>query len=505
MSCPMLYGELNMNQKCVEEPKRGYICASCIGDSFLSALVASNEEVGQCDYCEDIGPLISLNALADHVETAFKVHFTRTPSEPDGWEYAMHYDKEIDYEWVRDGEPTVDAIAGAADLSEEAARDIQQILAEKYYDHEEASMGLEGEFSAEAHYDEIMPEDSHWWEDWGLFERTIKSEARFFSRKAAQQLSDLFDTIGDMRTVWGRSLIIDAGPNTDYTHLFRARVFQSDDKLKPAIMRPDTELSAPPSHLASAGRMNARGISVFYGATSISTALSEVRPPVGSQVVVARFEIIRPIKLLDLTALRQVHETGSIFDPSYAYRLGRQNFLRVLSQRIVRPVMPDDQDAEYLPTQAVADFLATEGKVPLDGILYPSVQVAGDGLNVVLFHKAAKCKALKFPKGTKLSASTDTNDDEGQYVDYRVSEEIPHVREKPDTKHPYHFIDLDFSHGPDLSYDDEREETLSVDLDSVTVHHVNAVQFVTKEFAVRRQSRTIDEDEDSLENSQDLW
>ncbi|MCB2401972.1 RES family NAD+ phosphorylase [Rhizobium ruizarguesonis] len=50
-----------------------------------------------------------------------------------------------------------------------------------------------------------------------------------------------------------------------------------------------------------------------------------------------------------------------------------------------RPVMPDDQEFDYLPTQAVADFLATETVTPLDGIIFPSVQVAGGKQNVVLF------------------------------------------------------------------------------------------------------------------------
>ncbi|MFK4535162.1 hypothetical protein ABIA00_003345 [Bradyrhizobium ottawaense] len=55
-------------------------------------------------------------------------------------------------------------------------------------------------------------------------------------------------------------------------------------------------------------------------------------------------------------------------------------FLRTLSARITRPVMPDDEHFEYLATQAVADFLATESSVPIDGIIFPSVQAAGDVL-----------------------------------------------------------------------------------------------------------------------------
>jgi hypothetical protein len=185
-----------------------------------------------------------------------------------------------------------------------------------------------------------------------------------------------------------------------------ARVFQADKKLEEAIGRPDLHLGPPPAIVASAGRMNARGISVFYGANDPNVVIAEVRPPVGSQVAVARFEIVRPLRLLDLTALNEVRIKGSIFDPQFADRLEHAMFLRSLCQRITKPVMPDDEAFDYLPTQAVADFLATEAKIPLDGIIFPSVQAAGNALNIVLFHKAARVEMIDIPHGTEISSRT---------------------------------------------------------------------------------------------------
>nr|WP_281032310.1 RES family NAD+ phosphorylase [Parvibaculum lavamentivorans] len=283
----------------------------------------------------------------------------------------------------------------------------------------------------------------------------------------------------------------DVRPDTERTHLYRARVFQSDGKLEGAMIRPDRELGAPPSHFASAGRMNAKGISVFYGATSVDTALAEVRPPVGSQVAIAQFELLRPIRLLDLTALEEIHESGSIFDPEYAYRLGRMMFLRKLTTRIARPVMPDDQDAEYLATQAVADFLATEGRVPLDGILYPSVQVDGAGLNIVLFHKAARCRELEFPDGTEFSARTFGMYEDGPEPEYWVTEDIPSNEEASKSKEsddPFDFLSPQLSDigNHDFGDYDDREETLGVDLQSLRVHVISAVQFRSSEYQVTR-------------------
>lgn len=459
------------------------ICCECVREPYLRNLIKHEAIEAECSYCNDRAPAIPLDEMANYIETAFEEHYSRTSAEPSGYEYAMLKDKELEYDWERDGEPTVYAIMNASDIPEKAASDIQKILGERHYDFDEAAMGDEGEFSSETHYEQVMPGDEYWQQGWRHFEQTIKSHARFFSQSGAAQLKELFGSIDKLRTAEDRSLIVEAGPNTDCLHLYRARVFQSDKALKTALTRPDKELSAPPSHIACAGRMNAQGISVFYGATSTDTALAEVRPPVGSQVAVARFQITRPIKLLDLTALRDVHESGSIFDPSYAYRLGRMMFLRKLSSRISRPVMPDDEASEYLPTQAISDFLATENKVSLDGVLYPSVQVGGAGLNVVLFHKSSRCEELIFPSGTELTAQTYSTYEDGPEPDYSVTEAVPAKEDSPEDEtspFPDHMP-------PDHAIDeDAREETLSVDLEAVNVHLVTATQIDTQEFPVGR-------------------
>ena len=220
--------------------------------------------------------------------------------------------------------------------------------------------------------------------------------------------------------------------------------------------------------------------------STVEIALAEVRPPVGSQVAVARFEITRPVRLLDLAALSDVRELGSIFDPTYAHRLGRMTFLRSLSARIARPVMPDDQETEYLPTQAIADFLATEGKVPIDGILFPSVQVGGEGLNAVLFHKAARCAEIEIPEGTELSARTYTTYEDGPEPDYTVIEEVPAPVENQAEEKPFSPFEAVGGSWEDWSDADGRDETLRIDLASVRVHQVNAVKINTTDFQVDR-------------------
>lgn len=477
-----------------EELKAKWICSSCVGEDYLRAEISAHGKRRKCSYCKEMGRTYSVGGVADRVETAFDQHYARTSDQPDSYQYMLLSDRESDYEWERDGEPVVWAIMNAADIPEAAAEDIQKILDDEHGDFDRAAMGEETEFSDGTYYEEKGVDAGVWHEVWDSFERSLKTEARFFSRTAAEHLRAVFEGIDEMRTRDNRPLVIDAGPETDFTTVYRARVFQSDEKLETALCRPDTHLGSPPPMFALAGRMNAQGISVFYGANDERAAIAEVRAPVGSQVAVARFEITRRLRLLDLTALSEVGVGGSVFDIELAGRMERASFLRSLSRRITRPVMPDDEPFEYLATQAIADFLATDASVPIDGIIYPSVQAAGHVLNVVLFHRAARVEAMDVPDGAEVRARTGQMGEDGWEVDYSVIEEVPPAPEESEGEGPAapswppnlaELAMIGNSIWEDLD-SDWREASLRVVPDSVRVHRVLRVAFETEEFPVRR-------------------
>ncbi len=212
--------------------------------------------------------------------------------------------------------------------------------------------------------------------EWLDFATSLKRENRYFNRFGEALMRHLFEGIDGHTTIRGRKVVLDAGPGAECAKLYRARVFEDDVEFEKAMKQPDREVGPPPPLKASAGRMNAAGISVFYGATDPEVALAEVRPPVGSKVLVGTFELLGPLRLLDLIALSDLRdEVGSLFDPVHVERLKRAEFLRRLSLRLSRPVMPGDEVLSFLPTQGVADFLATSIDPPLGGLIYPSVQV----------------------------------------------------------------------------------------------------------------------------------
>ena len=150
--------------------------------------------------------------------------------------------------------------------------------------------------------------------NWARLEDSLKTQSRFINRTATRYLASIFAGLNELETRDGRRLVVDAGPGAAFHAIYRARVFESDERLEAALARPDIHLGPPASHLASAGRMNAQGISVFYGASTQKAAIAEVRPPVNAQIAVAQFQIIRKLRFLDLTVLDTVRDTDSLAD-----------------------------------------------------------------------------------------------------------------------------------------------------------------------------------------------
>lgn len=242
------------------------LCFDCIADPFLSNLVFQRGAERKCDYCDEEAITFLIVEIADLIEQAFDQHYVRTSTEPESWQMALMADKESDYEWQRSGEEVIDAIEGAAGIPQEAAADIQEILNDRHFDFDLAAMSEETEFSGDSYYESKSVSDDIWRTEWHNFEKMLKTEARFFSQTGAKFLSDLFSDIDKKETRERKPIIVQAGPNTDLTSIYRARVFQSLDDLEKALRHPDLELGPPRSMLAKAGRMNAHGISVFYGA-----------------------------------------------------------------------------------------------------------------------------------------------------------------------------------------------------------------------------------------------
>lgn len=458
----------------IEELEKRTLCVDCIGEQFLKARIDDQGKVGVCHYCGKRRKITAIGEIADEIHEAFERHYQRTDDKPSAFEYSMI--KEFGDLWERKGEPVVYALAEAAGIDENVAEDIRKVLEYHHGDRTAAKVGEEGSYDEGAHYDDRELDDFEYQESWTYFEKNLKTESRFFSEAAKDTLDHIFEELAEYNNLDEKSVIVEAGPGTEMTTLYRARVFQNIDQLKEALKHPEVNLGPPPATLAIAGRMNPHGVSVFYGATESKIAISEVRPPVGSRVVVGSFELLRKVRLLDVSALRSVYVKGSIFDTNYIYRLERAKFLERLSKRISRPVMPNDEPLEYLVTQAIADYLAGHSEPAIDGIIFPSVQGRFSGVNVVLFHKASRVKLVVLPPRTKINVSFASRTDDDWEFDYWVEEEMP---SDTDQEAVNSFLSM-------VGENDLRESTLCLDSKNLVVHHVKSLVYETESQPVRR-------------------
>jgi len=473
-----------------ENKEDNRICWRCVTERFLRAKIRKQGESARCDYCRKQANTLSISEVADEVRGAFDRHYIRTPAGPSEDEEFMYRDSDLN--WQREGEPSTYAIAATAGVDEVAAEDIRAVLEETTGMSPDENFARdpddEDEFSEEAQYAEKDVDATTIYRGWQHFKVSLRTEARLFNSTAQATLDSIFAGLDGHSTRAGRKVIVDAGPEQKLRSLHRARLFQSLDKLSEALKRPDLHLGPPPSELATAGRMNARGIAVFYGATHKEVAVGETRPPVGSHVLHGRFEIIRPLRLLDVEALRAIFVKGSIFDPEHLERLKKASFLAHVSKQITLPVMPDDEPFEYLVTQAIADYLANLLAPQLDGLIYRSVQHGEHKNNVVLFHKSARVELLEIPAGTEISAYTTSHDDEGQHADFRVIENVPAPKHKGAGNKEF---DTGFlPHAGPAAPKDQRIAALRVDIESISVDRVEGASYSAEEFLVRRHRFT---------------
>lgn len=143
---------------------------------------------------------------------------------------------------------------------------------------------------------------------------------------------------------------------------------------------------SPRKNLASDGRANAAGVPVLYLASHEETAISEVRPWIGSAVSLAQFRTRRPLRALDLSVR---HGKSSL--PNLKYLMGdavpdaatkEEAIWTEIDNAFSRPVTRSDDGGDYAPTQILADLFRAEG---YDAIVYRS-QFGELGFNIVLFH-----------------------------------------------------------------------------------------------------------------------
>ena len=151
----------------------------------------------------------------------------------------------------------------------------------------------------------------------------------------------------------------------------------------------DVERALPPERMkpcpdhAPEGRANPKGIPCLYLATKKETAVSEVRPWIGSYVSLGQFETVRRLTVIDCS-----YNHG---DPLFHFFVGREKPLTAeeiektvwsnIDSAFAAPIARDDDVAAYAGTQIIAELIKSMG---YDGVAYRS-NFGMNGHNIALF------------------------------------------------------------------------------------------------------------------------
>jgi hypothetical protein len=270
--------------------------------------------------------------------------------------------------YEQEGESLEFILQEELEIEDEPAKDLASMLAQ--LDPALIQDGDSPFFSEEYNYHRAHLSSWHFAEAWHDFSARIKHKRRFFDELALELLADILGAPGSPKAA--ELPVLEIGPGTRVVSVFRARRADSRQEAYAIHENSPKELGPPPPEKATAGRMNSAGIAVFYGGLSEDTAIAEVRPFVGSLVVVGEFKLQKSLKVLDLTRIG-IGFTGSIFADDYESRATRRRFLEGFHALIAKPIQPHEEQLEYIPTQAVAEYVSNV--LGFDGILYGSAQL----------------------------------------------------------------------------------------------------------------------------------
>jgi hypothetical protein len=354
------------------------VCCNCIEDPHLSELIKEEGEKLRCTSCDESHhAAITIERLGQLMEPIMRQHYQL------GEDVRTNGEDDKDY-WEQEGEPMSDAV--------------QTILGQYFgFENEIVDAIIDAEdcwppsgdipyWDSTNMYVPKRVQTAHYFEEWHYTLAELKHGRRFFSPAAQALFGRLFQGIEELQASTRRDRpapvvrLVPTGKK-----IFRARVCSSRSQLKEIYSDPMKHVGPPPAEHARAGRMNAEGVTVLYGAEDVETCLAEMRPALGSEVVVIGLETTQPLRLLDFSRLEKARSGSAIsyFQTDFTEQVERRTFLRRLHSLVSKPIVPG-HEADYLITQTMGEYLAYVHDQPVDGIIFSSVQRAG-GMNIVLF------------------------------------------------------------------------------------------------------------------------
>lgn len=323
-------------------------CQNCFSDEFLKQYIVEHSTAkGECDSCgAEETSLIEASELAGFFHNLLSMY-----EEAESYEVGERLISRVQGDWSVFNEDAFD---------EDSQGDLLEEIANSDWDDDSGESPINANALYQIHRGWLHATHEERWEQYCSDVRDDPDQTFPFEEYLAEDFHQL-------------SVTLPKG-----TTLFRARRGFKPGEYGERHAFAGDEIGAPPTELASQGRVNVKGQRVLYCTDQDATAVAEVRPARGFYVSVATMTLNREVRILDLM---QPLKINPFLTETLKWDVEIQALLASFAEEMSRPLERDDDQSHYLPCQRLGDYIR---EAHYDGIRYPSA-LNPDGTNVVFF------------------------------------------------------------------------------------------------------------------------
>jgi hypothetical protein len=192
------------------------------------------------------------------------------------------------------------------------------------------------------------------------------SEIQEFLDRVLETAAGRRVTLKEGSIFWRAQLGHDWREHRQGEEVFEVECALPSDRMKPLRNR------------ALEGRVNPKGIPYLYLSTTKESAMSEVRPWIGSYVSVGQFELLKNLEIIDCS---RDHAGLHIYFEEPSPEEIEKAVWSAIDRAFAKPMTRSDDSADYASTQIIAELFKNGG---FGGIAYKS-NFGKNGFNIALF------------------------------------------------------------------------------------------------------------------------
>ncbi|QPK62555.1 RES domain-containing protein [Methylomonas sp. LL1] len=352
-----------------EQQSKGYsskeditVCKNCFDEYGIERFIEDHQTHNTCSYCRESGAEVvacELDALIEHILESISYEWGHPANEclpyesrEGGWQFADVYNT-----WE---------LLDEIDIGNKDGQ-IYEDICSSIYNQEWCQ---KNPFS--------LKQNETLMDGWHKFSDFVCNTARYVFFKAENSSYDEnqhdemnpVDILDALGSIFNKIGMVKKLSNS--TLIKRVRIVNPEVELSSA-----KELGSPPNEFARmANRMSPAGISMFYGAFDVETAIKETYEPDQrrKKAICGTFKLTRDLIVIDLSKKSSI---PSLFDEHERHLRDEMSFLSDFISDFTKPIERTDRaHVDYVPTQIVTEYIRHIFKTAdgrnIDGVIYPS-------------------------------------------------------------------------------------------------------------------------------------